>query len=176
LGSLNVWEISRYLANLTVEKVMAKGKDLHTIRPEATLEDAANIMIRNNVDGLIVTDDQIVVGILTEMDLLTELCELLGASDPGWRVTVRAPDELGEFARLTEVIAQQGWCIMAMGNVRTPKVQHHWDIVLKIHGCTRETLLPVLESIEGQKVIDIRQTDNGSTAEILSLAAKRGSQ
>ena len=174
LGSLNVWEISRYLSDLTVEKVMARGKDLHTISPDATLEDAADRMIRNKIDGLIVTEDKIVVGVLTETDLLTEFCNLLGENDPGWRVTMRAPDETGEFAKLSETVAQNGWVIMAMGNVRSPKVPHHWDIVLKIHGCTREELVPVLENIEGQQVIDVRQTHPASTGEILSLPAKRG--
>ena len=41
LGSLNVWEITRYLADLTVEKVMVKKDSVYTIGLEATLEEAA---------------------------------------------------------------------------------------------------------------------------------------
>ena len=41
LGSLNVWEITRYLSNLTVKDVMIKGRDVITIEPDATLERAA---------------------------------------------------------------------------------------------------------------------------------------
>ncbi|MBC8496797.1 MAG: CBS domain-containing protein, partial [Chloroflexi bacterium] len=44
LGSLNVWEITRYLADLTVKKVMIKRADLYTISPDATVEDAAALM------------------------------------------------------------------------------------------------------------------------------------
>ncbi|MDX1521742.1 MAG: CBS domain-containing protein, partial [Anaerolineae bacterium] len=88
LGSLNVWEITRFLAELTVEKVMIKAVDLHTITPETTLEDAAGLLNKYKTGGLVVVDDNMVVGVITETDLLVELQELLGAYDPGWRATV----------------------------------------------------------------------------------------
>src|SRR5688500_4914038 len=78
LGSLDVWEITRYLSDLTVSKMMLKGQDLHIIDPEATLEEAADLMIRHKVGCLPVIEDGIVVGIITETALLTELQDLLG--------------------------------------------------------------------------------------------------
>src|SRR5260370_29341171 len=74
LGSLDVWEITRYLSGLTVGKVMITGKDLHTIEPNATLEEAAGLLIRHRVGGLPVGEDgDVVVGIITEADLLIGL-------------------------------------------------------------------------------------------------------
>ena len=46
---------------------------------------------------------------------------------------------------------------MALGSVRTPKA-NTWDIVLKVRGCTRDDLVPVLETIPDQQIIDIRKT------------------
>jgi len=51
LGSLDVWEITRYLSGLTVGKVMITGKDLHTIDPNATLEEAAELLIKTGWAG-----------------------------------------------------------------------------------------------------------------------------
>ena len=158
LGSLNVWEITRYLADLTVKKVMVKRNDLYTIGPEATLEAAAALMSRHKIGSLPVIEDDIVVGIITETDLLVELENLLGANEPGWRVTMRVPDRPGEFAKLANAIYAKGWGIMAMGNVRAPKSPDYWDIVLKVHGCTRDELVPVLEGVEDQQIIDVRAT------------------
>jgi acetoin utilization protein AcuB len=160
LSSLDVWEITRYLADLTVGKVMITGPDLRTIGPEFTLEEAAELMIRHKVSGLPVIDDGVVVGIITETDLLIELQNLLGAIDSGWRVTMRVPNQRGEFLKLTKTISDKGWGIMAMGAVRTPRQAESdtWDIILKVRRCSREDLVPVLESIEGQQIIDVRQT------------------
>jgi acetoin utilization protein AcuB len=158
LNSLDVWEITRYLAELTVGKVMVSGRDLHTIGPGATLEDAADLMIRHKIGGLPVIEEGIVIGIITETDLLIELQNLLGAIDHGWRVTMRVPDERGEFLKLTRAISDKGWGIMAMGAVRSPRQTGTWDIVLKVRRCSQEDLVPVLAAIEGQQIVDVRVT------------------
>ena len=159
LGSLDVWEITRYLSNLTAGDVMVKGPDLKTIGPEATLEEAADLLIRNKISGLPVIEESVVVGILTETDLLIELQNLLGAIDPGWRVVMRVPDRDGEFRKLVRAISDKGWGIMAMGSVRSPKHPDHWDIILKVRHCTREALVAVLENVADQKIVDLRETE-----------------
>jgi acetoin utilization protein AcuB len=159
LGSLDVWEITRYLADLTVSKVMVKGADLQTINPDATIEDAADLMIRYNIGSLpVVEDGAVVIGIITEGDLLIELQNLLGANDAGWRVTVRVPDRDGEFSKLTRALLERGWGIMAMGSVRSPKQPDHWDIVVKVRRCTHDDVLAAVATIPDQRVIDIRET------------------
>ena len=158
LGSLDVWEITRYLSNLTASDVMVKGPDLRTIGPDATLEEAADLMIRNKISSLPVIEDGIVVGIITETDLLIELQNLLGAVDSGWRVVMRVPDRDGEFRKLVRAISDKGWGIMAMGSVRTPKQPDRWDIILKVRHCTRDALMTVLEKIEDQQIVDLRET------------------
>jgi acetoin utilization protein AcuB len=158
LTSLDVWEITRYLSGMTVSKVMITGKDLHIIGPEATLEEAAALMIKYKVGGLPVVDQDVVVGIITETDLLIELQNLLGAQDAGFRVVVRVPDKNGEFRKLVRIISDKGWGIMAMGSVRAPKQPDKWDIVLKVRYADQGELITALKSIEGQELIDIRET------------------
>ena len=41
LGSLNMWEIAGYLSRLTLKDVMIKAKDVTTIGPDLTIEEAA---------------------------------------------------------------------------------------------------------------------------------------
>ena len=159
LGSLDVWEITRFLADLTVKNVMVKRDDVCTINPDATLEDAAALMSRYKIGGLPVIEDEIVVGVLTETDLLIELQNLLGAKEKGLRVTMRVPDRIGEFMKLSSAITAKGWGIMTMGSVRAPKAPDYWDIVLKVHNCTKEELVKALEAIEDQQLIDVRETD-----------------
>lgn len=159
LGSMDVWELTRYLSNLMVSDVMVKGPDLKTIGPEATLEEAAELLIKHKISGLpVIEDGNIVVGILTETDLLIELQNLLGAVDSGWRVVMRVPDRNGEFRKLVRAVSDKGWGLMAMGSVRSPRYPDKWDIILKLRYCTRDELVTVLEKIEGQEIMDIRET------------------
>jgi acetoin utilization protein AcuB len=158
LGSLNVWEITRFLSNLTVKDVMVKQKDVITIGPDATLEEAAQIMVKNKIGCLPVLEEGIVMGIITEMDMLVQLTDLLGGSVPGVRATVRVPDKIGEFAKVTSAIASQGWGIYASGGVPAPKHPGYWDMVIKVRNVPKDDLIAVLKKIEGQKLIDVRET------------------
>jgi acetoin utilization protein AcuB len=104
-----------------------------------------------------VLEEGIVIGIITEMDMMTQLTELLGGSMPGVRATVRMPNQKGELAKLISAIADRGWGIYASGGVRTPKDPDHWDCVIKIRGVSQDEVVAALEKVEGQKLIDARQ-------------------
>ena len=79
LSSLNMWEITRYLSDLKVNQIMVKAKDVTTITPDRTAERAAQIMADQKIGCLPVIDsDGVVIGIVTERDLLRSFQELLG--------------------------------------------------------------------------------------------------
>ena len=157
LGSLNVWEISRFLSNLKVSDVMIKLNDLFVIDPDTTLEDAAQLMCQHKVGSLLVVEDGIVVGIITEVDMLAELSNLLGGNVSGVRVTIRVPDQVGEYAKITSAIAENGWGIYTSGGVPSPKKEGFWDVILKVRNVPKDKLVSVLEKIEGQEILDVRE-------------------
>jgi acetoin utilization protein AcuB len=157
LASLNVWEITRFLSDLKVKDVMVKRENLVTTEPDVSLEEAAKIMTSNKIGSLPVLEEgDIVVGIITEIDMMAQLTELLGGNVSGVRVTLRMPNRKGELAKATGAISAQGWGIYASGGVQTPKDPDHWDCVLKVRNVSREELVEVLESIEDHKIIDVR--------------------
>jgi len=157
LGSLDVWEITRYLSGLTVKDVMVKAQDVVTIDPDTTIEEAARVMVENKIGGLPVLDEGIVVGIITETDLLSQLTEIMATSLPGVRVTVRMPNIKGELAKLVSAIAAQGWGIVACGGAPAPKDSSRWDAVVKIRYVSQEKVVAALEQVEGQEVVDARE-------------------
>jgi acetoin utilization protein AcuB len=158
LGSLDVWEISRLLSNLQVKDVMLKRNDLVTIDQDATLETASQTMLKNKIGCLPVLDDEIVIGILTEIDLLEKLSDLLGGREGGVRITIRVPDRIGEFAKVTSAITAQGWGIYASGGLPSPKRPGFWDLVIKVRNVSQEDVVAVLEGIVDQEIIDARTT------------------
>jgi acetoin utilization protein AcuB len=157
LASLNVWEITRFLSNMTLHDVMVERSQVVTTEPDVALEQAARTMTRHRIGCLPVLEEGIVIGIITEMDMMTQLTELLGGSMPGVRATVRMPNQKGELAKLISAIADRGWGIYASGGVRTPKDPDHWDCVIKIRGVSQDEVVAALEKVEGQKLIDARQ-------------------
>ena len=47
---------------------------------------------------------------------------------------------------------------MALGSVRTPKMSDKWDVVIKVYGCEKDELVTALKTLEGQELIDIRES------------------
>jgi len=157
LGSLNVWEITRFLSDLTVGEVMIKAPDVITIGQDVTLEEAARIMVQNKIGGLPVIEEGIVTGIITEIDLLAQLTEMMAIRVPGVRVTVRQPNVEGELAKLVGAIAAQGWPIAACGGAPSPKEPDKWDAVIKIPRVSEKEIIAVLKNIESQEIVDVRE-------------------
>jgi len=157
LGSLDVWEIARYLSALTLKDVMIKAQEITTVEQDTTIEEAARIMVENRIGCLPVLDDGIVVGIITEVDLLAQLMEMMATRVPGVRVTVRLPDERGELAKLVGTIAAQEWGMLACGGAPAPKDPTKWDAVVKIRDVPQEEIIAALGTIEGQEIVDVRE-------------------
>ena len=114
---------------------MVKAKDLVTIGPDATLEEAAQTMAENRFGCLPVVEENVVVGIITETDMLVQLADLLGGYVSGVRVTVRLPGKIGGYAKVINAISAKGWGMYATGSVPAPKREGYWDIVLKVGTC-----------------------------------------
>jgi len=158
LGSLDVWEIVRSLSGLAAEDVMVKARDVVTIDQDATIERAARVMVENKIGCLPVLEEGIVIGLITEQDLLAQLSEMMAAQVPvpNTRVTIRMPNVPGELAKLVGAIAAQGWGILTCGGALYPKDTSKWDAVLKLSYVDADAAVAVLKQVEGHEIIDVR--------------------
>ncbi len=121
LGSLNVWEISRYVSDLAVKDLMLKRRQVQIISPTRTIERAARLMTDYRIGCLPVVEDRdVVVGIITEVDVMRAFQEMMGLPSAGVRVTMRMPNQPGEFNKLMSVVAAQGWGVLGVGSFPTP--------------------------------------------------------
>lgn len=157
LGSLNIWEISRRLSDLKAQQIMLKADNVHTITPDRAVERAARVLTDHKVGCLPVIEDGVVVGILTETDLLKAFQVMLGLPAEGVRVTVRMPNRQGEFNKVTMAIAKQGWGVLGIGSFPPRKHPESYDLVLKIPRVSVAEVEEVLGSVPDQEIIDIRE-------------------
>ncbi len=156
LASLDIWEITRLLSDLKVRDVMVKARDVIHIDPDTPIEQAAVVMVKNRVGCLPVVSEGIVVGLITENDLLTILAEMMAGRVSGVRVTVRMPMIRGELAKLVTAIAGQGWGIETMGGVICQKDPNKWDAVVKIRAA-KDEVIAALSAVEGHEILDARE-------------------
>lgn len=65
--TLSIFELNYLLAQLTVDRIMTR--DVVTVSPDATIRDAANLMLKHEVGALPVMENDRLVGIITESDI-----------------------------------------------------------------------------------------------------------
>lgn len=157
-GSLDIWDISRFLARLQVNQVMIPAEKVYTITDDQTIEQAARKMSEHKIGCLpVLEDDEIVTGILTEIDVMNTIQDMLALPVKGVRVTVRMPDRPGEFAKMTTALGNAGMGVMGIGTYPTPRQGGYYDAVLKIRHCTAEQIRAVLGNVPDQEIVDLRE-------------------
>lgn len=150
--SLSVWEMNYLLSKIQVRDVMTKN--VLTVTEDTPIEEAARIMADNKIGGLPVMRDGHVVGIITETDLFKIFLELMGAREPGVRVSVLVLDKPGQLAQLTSTIANISGNIIAFGQF-TGEDPSNREVTFKVSGLNEEELRSAIEPIV-ERVLDIR--------------------
>ncbi|MDX9851837.1 MAG: CBS domain-containing protein [Anaerolineaceae bacterium] len=160
LDSLDMWEISSKIIDLKVKNVMIKKRQVITITPDNTVEQAARLLVQHDISCLPVIENEMVVGMITTIDLLRSYQEMLGMPSRGIRVTVRMPAQkksYSELAKLISAIGEQEWGVIGIGTFPAPQKPEYYDAVVKIPGVSIEEVRELIEKIPNQQIIDIRE-------------------
>lgn len=79
--SLSIWEVNYLLSQLKIEEMMTRH--LITISPNATIAQAARLMLENKLSGLPVVDyEKGLVGIITESDIFRLVVQSWQQAEP----------------------------------------------------------------------------------------------
>ena len=103
--SLSIYELNYLLSKTTVDTVMIKN--VITINENALMEDAAMMMLKNDIGCLpVVNDNGEISGILTQNDVFNAFLEILGYREEGSRITISVKDELGAIGEISKVFVR----------------------------------------------------------------------
>lgn len=153
--TLSVYEINSLLNKTECKDIMIT--DVHTISPDALLEEAAEKMNIYNVTCLPVVDsNNMIVGIITQKVIFGAFIDLMGYYSKGSRVVIDVPqDEVGILKKLGTVLAESNINITHFIVTRYNGVQ----IVIRTSDVDDLKVTSILES-HGFKVSDHRTNNN----------------
>lgn len=142
--SLSVYEVGYLLSKLKVQEIMTK--ELITVNADAPLEEAARIMIDNQVSGLPVMEGGELAGIITETDIFKTILEMLGARESGIRLTLTVANERGAFGKITGKITELGGDIITLGTFYGED-RSTGIVILKVRGLEETVLREAMQEI-----------------------------
>ena len=153
-SSLSIHEMAYLLSKLTVKKIMTKNPV--TITKDTTVEEAARLMVDQDLSCLPVVDKQgRLEGIVSKSDMFKILLELFGARHYGVRVSFLVDDKPGTIARISQAVASAGYDIISFGTFMgtTPT---NAICTIKVQGCSQSELIDILKPLV-KEILDVRE-------------------
>jgi acetoin utilization protein AcuB len=149
--ALSVFEINYLLTKLQIKEVMISPPI--TVAEDTPVEEAARVMVKNDIGCLPVLHNGDLVGLITETDVFKAFLEILGRGQAELRITLKVPDRKGELARLSAVIADMGGniCSSASFDSEDPRFVY---FTIRLKGVPKETLLSALKEA-GEEVVHV---------------------
>jgi acetoin utilization protein AcuB len=118
--SFSIHDITRLLNKITVKEVMVK--DLVTVSPDATVEEAVTLAQQKKVGALLVVDGRRLVGIATTNDFFYKILNpILGVGQPGSRLVVRDCQGPGDIEKVVAAINKLGLDVITMFMLPIPE-------------------------------------------------------
>jgi acetoin utilization protein AcuB len=142
--TLAVWEIASLLEKIKVKDVMIKK--VWTVQEDVLIEDAARIMVDNEIGSLPVIRGNELVGIITQTDLFNIMLEMLGARRPGVHFSVLIPPQPGQIAKITKAIYEKGGDITAL-SVFEGDSSANFMLGVKVDGIEQKALKKLVEPL-----------------------------
>ena len=128
LSSFNIHDITRVLNKVTVKEVMAK--DLVTVSPDATVEEAVTLAQDKRVGSLLVVDDGRLVGIATTNDFFYKMLNpILGIGQPGARLVVRNCRGTRDLEKIVAAINKLNLDVITVFMLPIPKRDTHSFVI-----------------------------------------------
>lgn len=152
-SSLSIHEMAYLLSKLTVKKIMSKNPV--TISKDTPVEEAARLMVDQDLSCLPVVEEGKLVGIVSKSDMFKILLELFGARHFGVRLSFLVDDKPGTIALVSRVISDAGYDIISFGTFMGTDPSNA-ICTIKVQGCTKEELTTLLSPLV-KEILDIRE-------------------
>jgi acetoin utilization protein AcuB len=112
VAGLSPDQATAFLAQIRAGEAMVR--QVRTVSPFTTIEEAARLMIEHKIGCLPVLEAGRLVGILTETDILGVLVDVMGIREPSTRIELALPDRAGALAEVTRIIQAHGVTIASI--------------------------------------------------------------
>jgi acetoin utilization protein AcuB len=121
-------ERDRLLDELTAGQIMARA--VVTIGPMFGVEEAARLMATRKISALPVTEEDRLVGIVTETDVLQLFVRAMGVLEPSSRLDVIVPDQASGVSEVVRVAEETGGRVSSVMTLAMPTGER--EVVLRL--------------------------------------------
>jgi acetoin utilization protein AcuB len=155
--TLNVFEIAEFLDRVTMESIMTSP--VLAVDESCSITNAADFMLTNKIDSLLVMREGALVGIVTSADIFRIFVHLTGGSQPGTRIEAKLPNQKGHLAPFIQALSNAGSYIvsLAIDNDQSPDYGY---MDVKERGGNEDEIRKELEKLGYVEILSFRHSDS----------------
>lgn len=155
--TLNVFEIASYLDNVTMDKIMTSP--VLVVDEACSITNAANFMLTNKIDSLLVVRDEKMVGIITIAYIFRTFIEITGGGQPGARIEARLPNQKGHLAPFIQALSNAGSYIVSLV-ITISENNEYGQIDVKERGGNEDDIRTELDKPGYVEITSFRHSDS----------------
>jgi len=145
--SLEIHELHHLISTIKVKEIMTK--DPITVPQDFSIEEAAQILLKNKISGLPVVDDEgRVVGIITQCDLFRILTTLTGVDRRGIQFAFQAIDRPNSMKTIIDIIRNYNGRIVNILTSYEKVPDGYRDIYIRAYQIDRARLPKLIEDLK----------------------------
>ncbi len=111
--SLEIHELIYLISKIKIRQIMTK--DPITVPPDLTIEETAEILLKNNISGApVVSPTEGMVGVITKADIFRVFMNLSGFGERGGQIAFQMEDRHGAITDILELIRKNGGRIVSV--------------------------------------------------------------
>lgn len=134
--SLEVHELIYLLSKIKVREIMTRNPV--TVPPDYTIEETAEILLHNKINGVPVVDDQGgIMGVITQTDIFRTFISLTGLSKRGILAAFELEDRPGSIKDVTDLIRNYGGRISSILSSYDKAGEGYRNVYIRMHGVER---------------------------------------
>lgn len=153
VSTLSAYETNYLLSKLTIKKIMSSNPV--TISKDTTVEEAARLMVDEDISCLPVLENEKLVGIVSKTDMFKMLLELFGARHFGVRIEFLVEDKPGTIATISHALAERGMDIISLGTFMGTDASNAICTV-KVQGGSVSQVVDIMKPYVMQ-ILDVRE-------------------
>lgn len=145
--TLDVHELLYLIAKVKIKDIM--NKDPITVPDDFTVEETAEVLMKNKLSGVpVVSDKGQVVGVITQHDLFKVMMALTGFGQRGVQFAFQLDDRPGSIKEVTDVIRGYGGRIVSIMSSQEYAPEGYRRVYVRTYGVDRGRLQELKKELQ----------------------------
>ena len=146
--TLEMHELYYILSKITVGEIMTK--DPITVPFDYTVEEAAEVFLKNKISGAPVVDKEgDLVGTITQTDVFRLLISVTGVGSRGFQFAFRLEDRPGSIKEVADIIRKYGGRMTSILSTYEHVPKGYRNVYIRMYGLDRDKLPEIKEAFQG---------------------------